>query len=81
MSAKLYCAKCKKVTDTVSLQKVITKNNRNMLKGRCIVCNSAKTKFVAKDGINGTGIVNSFINKMPFEMHLPGHNFTGLVLN
>lgn len=25
----------------------------------------------------GKGIANAIINKLPFELHLPGHNFTG----
>lgn len=25
----------------------------------------------------GSGVINDAINKIPFEMHLPGHNFTG----
>ena len=25
----------------------------------------------------GKGVVNKLINNLPFEAHLPGHNFTG----
>lgn len=25
----------------------------------------------------GAGVINKMINNLPFEMHLPGHNFTG----
>ena len=71
----MYCVKCKRATDTKDLQNVVTKNGRNMNRGRCTVCNSTKTQFVA--GTEGKGFVNSIINKLPFEMHLPGHNFTG----
>ena len=35
-----------------------------------------KTKFVRK-GAAGGSFVNTLVNKLPFEMHLPGHNFTG----
>ncbi|GIY74294.1 uncharacterized protein CEXT_131881 [Caerostris extrusa] len=32
---------------------------------------------VKKCGQTGKGFINSAINNLPFEMHLPGHNFTG----
>ena len=35
-----------------------------------------KTQFV-KNGADGGSILNTLVNKLPFEMHLPGHNFTG----
>ena len=35
-----------------------------------------KTQFIKRDA-NGGGFINTFVNKLPFEMHLPGHNFTG----
>ena len=28
-------------------------------------------------GVAGGSFLNTFVNKLPFEMHLPGHNFTG----
>lgn len=67
----MYCVKCKKHTDTVNVEQVITKNNRCMKKGICTVCGSTKTQFV------GAGLMNTLINKLPFEMHLPGYNFAG----
>ena len=70
----MYCVRCRTKTDTQNIQKVITKNNRNMLRGNCVVCGCVKTQFTkAADG----GSLNTIINKLPFEMHLPGHNFTG----
>lgn len=50
----------------------VTKNGRNMKKGRCQICGKIKTQFV-----KGGGLLNSAINKLPIEMHLPGHQFTG----
>ena len=44
-----------------------------MQKGYCAVCGTVKTKFMK----SGTGIFNKVVNKLPFELHLPGHNFTG----
>ena len=30
-----------------------------------------------KVGAAGGSFLNTLVNKLPFEMHLPGHNFTG----
>ena len=30
-----------------------------------------------KKGTAGESFLNSLVNKLPFQMHLPGHNFTG----
>ena len=35
-----------------------------------------KTQFIKRDAIGGS-FLNSLANKLPFEMHFPGHNFTG----
>ena len=35
-----------------------------------------KTKFIKRDAAGGS-FLNSLVNKLQFEMHLPGHNFTG----
>ena len=35
-----------------------------------------KTQFVKKGAACGS-FLNTFVNKLPFEMHLPGHNCTG----
>ena len=35
-----------------------------------------KTQFVKK-GAAGGSFLHTLVNKLPFEMHLPGHNFTG----
>jgi len=32
-------------------------------------------KFISA---SGKGFINDTINSLPFEMHMPGHNFTGL---
>ena len=72
----MYCVKCKKITETDREMRTTTKNNRNMKRGRCVVCGSTKTQFI-KGVPTGGNILNNIINKLPFEMHLPGHNFTG----
>jgi hypothetical protein len=86
MESKLYCVKCKSKTDTADLQKVVSKNGRNMLRGKCVVCGTTKTQFV-KGGARGGDLVSSLNSvtsgiklpwaKYPGEMHLPGMNFAG----
>ena len=71
----MYCVKCRRTTGTNSIERVVTKNNRNMLRGKCDICGSTKTQFIKADV--GKGVVNKLINNLPFEAHLPGHNFTG----
>ena len=63
----MYCIKCKKTTDTSNEQLTVSKNGRNMKRGTCVICGTTKTQFIkAQKG-----------GSLPFEMHLPGHNFTG----
>ena len=73
----MYCLRCKNNTDTDDIKFTITKNNKNMKRGTCHVCGMIKTQFVKQDDVVGNGIMNSLINKLPFEAHMPGHNFTG----
>ena len=35
-----------------------------------------QTQFIKRDATGGS-FLNTLVNKLPFEMHLPGHNFTG----
>ncbi|VDH96060.1 Hypothetical predicted protein [Mytilus galloprovincialis] len=70
----IYCVKCRRKTDTVGLEEVITSNGRRRKVGTCTVCGARKSQFVAA---KGAGLMNKLINRMPVEMHLPGHNFTG----
>jgi hypothetical protein len=71
-----YCVKCRKVTATRNIQLTLTKNGRLLKRGKCMVCYNIKTQFT-KNRQSGGGLLNRVINKLPFEMHLPGHNFTG----
>ncbi len=43
----MYCLTCRKVTESVDIVHKISKNNRNLLTGRCAVCDSGKSKFIA----------------------------------
>ena len=46
-----------------------------MLQGICVVCGTKKSKFIKSQ--KGKVFLNDTINSLPFEMHIPGHNFTG----
>ena len=37
---------------------------------------NTKTQFIKRD-VTGGSFLDSMVNKLPFEMHLPRHNFTG----
>jgi len=67
---EIYCVKCRKSTETKNVGKLQTSNNRELVRGICVVCGTKKSKF------SGKGFLNKAINSLPFEMHLPGHNFT-----
>ena len=71
----MYCVKCKKITDTSNKQFTVSKNKRNMKRGTCVICGTTKTQFIKTQ--KGGSLLNKFINNLPVEMHLPGHNFTG----
>ena len=67
----MYCVKCKKHTETTDVQLFTARNSRLMQRGICSVCGKTKTQFVKA----GYGLFN--ISNLPFELHLPGRNFTG----
>ena len=71
---QIYCVKCRKFTETRDVKQKTTKNNCQMLQGICVVCGTKKSKFISA---GGKGFINDAINSLPFEMHMPGHNFTG----
>ena len=43
---------------------------------QCFTCGKTNTQFVKK-GADGGSFLNTLVNKLPFQMHLPGHHFTG----
>ena len=71
----MYCVKCKKLTDTSDVQYAVSKNGRNMKLGKCVICGTTKTQFIKVQ--KGGSLLDKFINNLPVELHLPGHNFTG----
>ena len=71
----MYCVKCKKATDTSNVQYAVSKNGRNIKRGKCVICGTTKTQFIKAQ--KGGSLFNKAIHNLPFEMHLPVHNFTG----
>ena len=63
-----YCVKCKKKTETNNNTRVMSKNNRPMLKGLCAFCGMKKASFVSTKSGGGFNL-NSFVNNLPFELH------------
>ena len=72
----MYCLKCRHVTETENITTATSKNGRVMRRGEFITCGKTKTQFVKRRG-KGESFLNTFVNNLPFEMHLLGHNFTG----
>ena len=72
----MYCLKCRRVTENEKITTAMSKNGRLMSRDKCITCKKTKTQFVKK-GVAGGSFLNTLVKKLPFEMHLPGHNFTG----
>ena len=73
----MYCLKCRRVTETENITTATSKNGRLMRRDQCITCGKTKTQFIKRD-VTGESFLNTLVNKLPFEMHLPGHNSTGL---
>ena len=67
-----YCVKCKRHTETNNLHHFVAKNGRVMLK--VLVQFVEKQRQFVK---SGSGLFNKAVSNLPFELHLPGHNFTG----
>ena len=72
----MYCLKCRRVTETENIATATFKYGRLMRCGQCITCEQTQTQFIKRDATGGS-FLNTLVNKRPFEMHLPGHNFTG----
>ena len=68
----MYCVKCRQITETFNPKEYITKNNRDFLKGQCVVCGIIKSSFIKKSGRFVNTIHDS--GMLP-EMHLRGYNY------
>ena len=73
---RIYCLRCKSHTSSYGVKRRRTKNGKFYLSAPCSECSRKKARFLPP-GQRGGSMLNSLINKLPFEMHLPGHNFTG----
>ena len=73
---KIYCLKSRRVTETENITIAMSKNDRLMRRGQCFTCGKTKTQSIKTDATVGS-FLNTLVNKLLFEMHLPGHNFTG----
>ena len=72
----MYCLKCRRVTETENIATAMSRNGRlNEAWSMYHMRQKTKTQFVKKD-VAGGSFLNTLVNKLPFEMHLPGHNFT-----
>ena len=69
----MNCLKCRRVTETENIATAMFRNGRLMRRGQCITCEKTKTQFIKRDATGGC-FLNTLVNKLPFEMHLPGHN-------
>ena len=61
------CIKCKKDTETSDVQNIVSKNGRNMKRGKCVVCGKIKTQFVrqkVEDVSSPTPSGGSILNKV-----------------
>ena len=47
--SKVYCLKCKGITETNDITHTFSKNNRKMMKGKCKICKTVKCKFVTNN--------------------------------
>ena len=72
---KMYCLKCRRVTETENITTATFKNGILMRRGQCVTSGKTKTQFIKRDATGGS-FLNTLVNKLPFEMHLPWHNFT-----
>ena len=66
----MYCVKCRRVTETENITLATSKNGRLIRRGQCIICGKNKNQFIKSDGTGGR-FLNTLVNNLPFEMHLP----------
>jgi Domain of unknown function (DUF5679)/Phospholipase A2-like domain len=68
----MYCVKCKRKTESISITEVTSKNGRRMLKSICSVCSAKKSSFIKSDKV-GSGLGDTIIKAIGKvgELHLP----------
>ena len=72
----MICLKCRRVTETENVTTATSKNGRLMGAVNVSHVEKNKTQYIKSDAADGS-FLNTLVNKLPFEMHLPGHSFTG----
>ena len=50
---KTYCVKCRRYTENIDPKMIRTKNNRLILKSKCLVCKIKKSRFVKEPEAKG----------------------------
>ena len=50
---KIYCVKCRKVTENIDPKLVRTKDNRLIIQSKCSVCGIKKSRFVKEQEAKG----------------------------
>ena len=73
----MYCLKCRRVTETEKITTATSKNGGLMRRSHASHTGKTRTQFVKKELLAEFFFLSTLANKLPFEMHLPGHNFTG----
>ena len=65
---KIYCVKCRKVTENIDPKLVRTKDNRLIMQSKCSVCGIKKSRFVkeqeAKDLLSNL-VIKTLLSKIP----------------
>ena len=72
----MYCLMCRRITETENIATATSTNVRLIRRDQYVTCAKTKTQFV-KSGAAGGSFLDTFVNNISFEMHLPGQNFTG----
>src|SRR5437899_1859551 len=70
----MHCSKCKRKTESLNLQEMITSNNRKRLTALCKVCGMKKSQFIANK--SGRGVFNKVLTAVGNtvgELHLPAN--------
>ena len=55
----IYCVKCKNKTKTSDIEYVMSKNNKYMIKGKCLKCKNKKSTFISGEQAKKGGFIFS----------------------
>ncbi len=71
----MHCVKCKKKTDNVDIVQNVSKNYRNMMRGKCAGCGIIKSQFISKEHSGGDMV--GVLNKLNSKVKLPLQKYKG----